>query len=631
MDKNWSISGEVGAAWGGEMTPLENRGIDTGTLTHASFAGDSFVFHIRAGFPAPELDQYVSLFLDGARVFAGKVTLRPVSYSPGAQRGITVTVTGPLRAMSKNPATSMMPDSSGTISERAMVSFGEHVIPFPLAVTFSGNATSPGYTLYGDDGLPIGSHVNTHILRSGGYSYLTYNAIPTSAASAVWSGTGGTYSTGIIFPIRTLDRTVADLIGGAGAAGCGIAVGSVDTSFVVPPMTFSNASWLSAITDACKWTPDASSRVRYNVSGQPQMDVRRRANPANWVTLTIGKDNITGIELSPNPELLPELIVVNSATVGADGNVKWGQQISGDPAANRRQILTVSGPEKAAWLPGFVADSVTLTTISAVTSILSVINLKSSELAGCRAQLGSDYWTIMAGPASGLRYNGASGWTATTIPAVATWHIDGVLQTSFTSGLPTGMLANLVTAGNVPDWWVASGRAVQKVQLTIRVSVGAAYGAGDAMHNAFSAISSFTYDSGAAIYYFADVSIEVDAIDLACNGSTPYYRARDYDFVNPPTGLSDNLLAAQAWTPYSGSVTLGPQMPWQLWTGSSLCILDVPGGADLATAGAQIQSQSYDLYSGITTLTCGAAARNAYGSLLTTFRSGAQDNVIVPF
>lgn len=554
MNKNWTISGETGAAWGCERKSLEAWGIDSASLRHASFAADTFQFHIRPGFPRPDLDQSISLFQGEVRMFCGKILSRPIRYSRDSSMGTSVTAYGPLDWMSKTTATSLMADDKGVIAERAMVK------------------TQAGVSL---------------------------------------------------------DVSLNLLIDAARAVGAQISRGSVDAAFPVTPMTFSSASWLSAIADACLWIPDSASRVRYNVDGFPAMDILRRTNADNWLTLDSAHDDIQDINLDPKPDLVPGQIILNSAAISSDGSLSWSQAVAGDPAAFRRQVVTVSGPEKASWVPSFQPDSVVLKTYPAATQLQTVLNLKSSELVAINAQCSTTHYLIQTATATGVRFNG-SGYDVTTIPTLATWKIDGVVQTDFTSGLPTALLPHLVTSGNVPDWWKETGYKTQKVEITIRHTVAFPYddAHGGLWHSACSACAAFTYNFGTGIAYFADLTIQVDAIDLSADGVTPVYRPRDIGFVFPPSDLAGNLLSAQAWMPYAGSVTLGPNMPWRLWTGSPLNIRGVPDAADLATAGALVQEQSYDLVSGLMTLTLGFPPRNPFGSLITRFRSSAQENIL---
>jgi hypothetical protein len=513
-------------------------------VKHASFAEDSFTFHVRPGFALPELEQPITLFRGDERIFTGIVTGRPVRYAKGGAGGTTITVSGPVRWLGKNQATAATADDQGVVMDRAWVKFDT----------------------------------------------------------------------------ADLAASVGSLLGMAVNAGAPLRTGTIDPSFLVAPMTFSNVSWLSALSDACLWTPDAASRVRYNVTGLPVLDILRRAVAANWQTLTVGKDDITGIDLNPQPDLLPTQIVVNAATVAADGKLAWWQSTAGPPGSARRQIVTVSGPEKAAWVPGFQPDSVSIRTlpIGDASAKAALINSLDERLKAWNSAW-SYAWDMQVANATFNIYHPGGSIYTTFVPVSAYREKD----TEIVEGDLPGYA---IVEGTLPDWWSETGIPTRRVKMTKRMLVVVANGAYYEQHADALAISDFCVSMPADTGYYAICTVEFDAIDAAYPDLTEILRPRDIAFVSPPGDLADNLLQAQAWMPYAGSVTLGPGMPWRLWTGSPLCILGVPGSPELAHAGALVQEQTFDLRTGEMTLSCGSPPRSAFGSLLTRFRSSHQDN-----
>lgn len=109
--------------------------------------------------------------------------------------------------------------------------------------------------------------------------------------------------------------------------------------------------------------------------------------------------------------------------------------------------------------------------------------------------------------------------------------------------------------------------------------------------------------------------------------NTIAYRDLEYGFLNPPSGLADNLLAAQSWTPWEGGVTLknkaapNPQLLSKKWNVAGFV-------SDAATAGALLKSAELDLASYDLTLRWGFPNRLNYSSLVRQASARPQDTII---
>jgi hypothetical protein len=106
-----------------------------------------------------------------------------------------------------------------------------------------------------------------------------------------------------------------------------------------------------------------------------------------------------------------------------------------------------------------------------------------------------------------------------------------------------------------------------------------------------------------------------------------YYRDSDYSFLAPPAGFSNNLLAAQNFLPYSGSVTLVQQdVGGSRYRGTKLNVYN--SSSNLSSIGALVASESIDLATGTTVITVGSPPRLDYRTLTDKIRKTPQDNII---
>jgi hypothetical protein len=110
------------------------------------------------------------------------------------------------------------------------------------------------------------------------------------------------------------------------------------------------------------------------------------------------------------------------------------------------------------------------------------------------------------------------------------------------------------------------------------------------------------------------------------SGATVYQNA-DYSFAFPPAGLASNLLAAQNWLPYEGTIQLSEQDAGSTrYRGTKV---NVTGSlSSLSTIGALVQSESLDIMNGTTTISLGCAPRNDYRTFVSKIRKTSQDNII---
>jgi len=145
--------------------------------------------------------------------------------------------------------------------------------------------------------------------------------------------------------------------------------------------------------------------------------------------------------------------------------------------------------------------------------------------------------------------------------------------------------------------------------------VQALINAHNALWNSSGGVSVFS------IYY--DVSIPV--INLSWPVLTDVYAKAAYEYLTPPVGMADGMLAAANFVPYVGNVSLNPGMVWQRYLARRLNVVNADPG--LATAGAIVQGATVTLATGAVDLRCGAPLRSSLDSLVTRYSASTKDNI----
>ena len=440
-----------------------------------------------------------------------------------------------------------------------------------------------------------------YVWQSGGggsgYSLTASGALyRMSKATVSEDATDGTGTTSarptFTFPAGDLRAMIVRLL----EAAPGVAVGDIDDMFPVGRQTFSGGTWLAVLSDLLKPVADAAGWVDYASPGAPRLCIGRRRN-MDVLTLQIGVDPIGRIELAPRSELQVTGISLSSASRDTTGQIVYSAQTAGDAS----QIIAVSGPDVGAFVPPDNLPMVSIQTVDlAGMSPASFLALDSTLLAA-----------ITAAEALGATYGWVGG--AYGIPA---------------SGLATGASTYKIISGQVMDFLKTDYGLVESTQ---RVTgwLGWYYvpanGFGTGVSALLAAHNAMFYSAGTtgvfSIYY--DVTIPV--INLAWPVLTDVYAKAAYEYLTPPVGMAQGMLAAANFIPYEGAVALNPGFAWQRFLSRRLNVLNAD--PNLATAGAIVQSATVALASGAVELRCGAPQRASMNSLVTRYSASAKDNI----
>ena len=427
--------------------------------------------------------------------------------------------------------------------------------------------------------------------------------------------------------------------------GCDVSLGTIATCFDIPQITLKQMSCAEALSELVRWIPDAMVWIDYTAA-TPSINLSRRST-ADVATLTIGQPPCVAIDVNPRYDLETEQVVLTYVDRGTDGKTVYNEQISGaTPAAGRRQIFTVSGPELDSFLPNdffqsyTVADTHLATTSSQVRDYITSLPLFAAAVgdgmsaSSIAINSTSSSWYCYASITSNLPPNSPPGAGCDEIPATAYTKTDGSTYS------PTG---KYILAGETPPQWL-----IDQLDLTEVILTGTwVYEFIESSHY-FGSTTNYTLPSWAALLpsntllktgytgpssndwelkRLFTATFEVTAWMDGSNTTGVQYRDPDYEFVAPPSGLAAALKDAQGFQPYEGQISIAEEDALSsLYRGKTL---NISGGlAELASMKAMVQGVSIDVNSGLSQISLGTPRRLSYQGLVNRFRRTASDNII---
>lgn len=465
------------------------------------------------------------------------------------------------------------------------------------------------------------------------------------------SGTRANY----VFPTQDLKTSIEALIDRAIANGVPMQRGTVSAMFSYPRLTLSERSCGQALADLMSIVPDAVAWFDYSVAGLPALNVTRRGD-MSAATLTVGTDAVEVLDLYPRLEQKVEYVEIQSVTRNATtGETQWASETSGTPAAGRNQIVVVSGPEPAAFLPKDRYDSVALKTFTMPTGGISIGSLTTSSSHSATSVTGDAKTFVIENDeavATMIREFGSSFssylylsnggrflvslYTTGNLSGAPAFYLDkpNLISKDSTSGMYV-----VSTQTRLPDWMTwENGYTVTDATLTgflryTRDSMNTIESWWDeGVRRAAGNLVGYKANvSSTASYYqrnlFFEFAIPVQLIGTSFASLTTVHRQWDYDYVSPPAGLAAALVAAQNWTPWEGRIQTvadvldgSPDLQKKFHVAGAL--------PDCASMGALAKSLSYDLKRGRKTITLGPPARTDFSTLASRFRGHPKDNIV---
>ena len=444
-----------------------------------------------------------------------------------------------------------------------------------------------------------------------------------------------------VFRKQNLATSIAALIDRAIANGCPITRGQISPMYAVPRITLAEMDCGTALAELMRWCPDAVAWFDYSTT-LPTLHIQRRG-PSTAFTIAIPASNVESMKIAPRQELRVTRVETKWVERGPGaGLTKWAGDSAGTNSVGGRQIVVVSGPEIADFLPKDDRDSIRVQTVlwSAITD--NFVKSRDSGLASITASVGpvfggvSDYFN---------RYIWVAGSTQSTKKLIRT-SVPGLRRNPTNGGaIPAATQHLVISSDPLPEW-------AQKLYGAIPVSITGTWvaawrdserGVGTPWNDVFMAMQAgaLTVNNGLqnsettgstkdyAIDWLArPFTVTGYLINQAFAALTTIHKPWDYDFETPPADLADNLLAAQNWLPWDGPITC---ISDEVTAASNLLgrTINVTGSiAAAATMKAPMKSILYDIKRGRTTYNLGAPARTDFGTLVSRVRREAKDNIV---
>ena len=446
------------------------------------------------------------------------------------------------------------------------------------------------------------------------------------------------------FPRGDLRASVLELLTMAVDQGAEFRIGEVSPSFAVPQMTFKGNSFHDALTDMNRWPSDVMTRVRYDVDSLPLLDVLRRADAVTQVIQLQSDTNLcTEILMEAQPDLVPSSVSVQYVTRDpVTYKPIYSTETAGIPAgpAYKRQNVTVSGPENDSFLPGETYESVQLQTNDprswsfmeandpVVTQAIATYGALPSPLV---VEIVNPYTFYTADP-------GAGGSTITYYTNLLKYYDqDG--------NVLAGSWYRISNGAILPDW--VSDYGITVVQGSMRGWFGGllhrnAFSTGTQLRDYSETLyqlqqqGKFIYlqiydgppyvNANRAGYGWYDANVPMTLINVPYAVLTEIWKQQDYEFLQPPPGLADNLYTAQQWLPYEGRALFAPKAQNVAGPGEVVSVTGAVPPA-WATANALVKQVEWDLRNGSSRVDIGFPIRTDATALLDKFRRSASDNI----
>lgn len=410
--------------------------------------------------------------------------------------------------------------------------------------------------------------------------------------------------TSYVFPTQQLRTTLRTLINRADDLGVPHArVNDANESTRIHGMynmlktTLSNMSLAAALTEIMSYVPDAVAWYNYTGS-TPALNIWRRGSmtPISYAMGSTGEVRVESVSIQPRLDQKVERVELKfmrrQATTGLP---RWANQAHGTASPGKIQIVTVSGPEIAAFLPKDDFQTVTLQTTPAVLGIQSARTRDPVIRSAIETHGALNYISFSAS----VPY---PGWHWIVSGETASW-----MEKDY--GLKTKQLQ--ITG------WV-------KAVYDDSAGSGGLGGGGNYLKSIGRLRVKNTSTSAAQFELFVDFTQTV--INLAYPTKTTIYKKWDYDFLEPPANLAENLRNAQNWIPWEGPVVVvSPALDG--YNGLQRTFNLTNSHPDHASMNAMVRGVTYELVRSRVTWELGAPAKLDTGSLVTRLRRSPQDNI----
>lgn len=432
-------------------------------------------------------------------------------------------------------------------------------------------------------------------------------------------------------PKQSLTTSLNALLAAAIAKGAPLAIGSLATTFSAPEIRLNQMSYAQAISEAVRITPDAVLYFDYSTATPTANTVRRKTGLATGSAASVDLDAalVDGFEINPLIEMQVSQVKIPYLQRAVDGGKKFALQTSGTASAGKVQVITVSGDEMDTFLPKDTLDSVQVKSGLWSTQPLVQYDPALKSLVDKYGGFwGGDYF------AGAITY-----YTGFSNAKQATTSYFAPLTARAKSGkpIPAGTQYFVTSTDPLPEWAVEQLGAVEvaitgtliATEITTNASWSPLF---KAMREGSSTggpvwLSGDNWNNNQYHWLAHPLAVDGYLIPTEYAALTSVYKASDYDFISPPTGFSDGLLAAQNYLAYDGSIEFTEEE-----CGTARYLMKAVNLTHTMTAHAtmraMLQSEELDLASGVTTLVLGAPARFSYADLVNRIRGNSNSNIV---
>lgn len=462
------------------------------------------------------------------------------------------------------------------------------------------------------------------------------------------------------FAAGNISTHVGTVIDRAIALGAPIAWGGMTTGYNVQKLKLSQGSIADVVAELLRWVPDVVAWFDYQSAptGAPIFRVDRRS-ALGTTGFTAGTGELVDYEITGRPDLVPTRVELKYVTRGTDQRPVYALQSAGtsvgSTAVGKNQTIVISGDEADTFLPADDYNSYTIQTYNANDTLNNtrsrLLNL-IPEVITSRAQF--------SGRPTSSDVVLANGETI-TLPTSTSGGLGSVSYVQPTlqflnpeTGIAISRVGkNFVMSPEVPEWAEGVLANVEKVKITGRIYkivestlLNSSGGGGidaPAIENwavafpwssqlllqGYRASTTILGYPWARVYLYAlDFEVETYLTTSSYPSPSTIYKAQDFDYTAPPSGLASSLLAAQNFTPYDGRIDLEYTVPA---TGASLATLYNIASAqtNLATMNAMPRAVTIDLTSYKVRIDLGSPSRFDLKTLAGKVRATPQTNITV--
>lgn len=487
----------------------------------------------------------------------------------------------------------------------------------------------------------------TSVVVEGPWSWLL-----TDATSDQTLGAAASRPT-MIFPQGTVGTHLSTVINRAMAEGAPLALGALASTYSITKLQLSEMTYADIVAELLRWVPDAVAWWDYQVNptGAPVFRLSRRSSMSTLTLLAAeAGGEVEDHDVTARPDQVPTLVRLKYVQRSALGLPSYAEQTAGTFVAGRMQSILISGPEGDTFLPKDDYQSYQIQTYPAnsVTSSLEIRILPMiRDVLNSRLQFG--------GRPNATDVVLANGETITTRNAQNTVTYTETTPTLKFIDVGTGLEVSrigkhFVITPEPPEWAGDLLAGATKIRITGRIYKlveNALYTSSLVYRDApdpDSWVTPFAWTTGFQLAGYRDsftilgyplatvilwgYDFEIETWLTTTDYSLPatVYKQQPFEYQAPPSGLAANLLAAQSFTPFTGTIQLKHAEPPMGAHPAEKVNLE-GAQAELETMEALQRSSTIDLLNWTTEIELGGPARFAFNGLSGRVRSTSQTNI----